>query len=407
MLAGNASPQCLLPPEQYPLPIPTTEGRRLTFGRAGLPLPRAVVWDQLWRGESPGRVAVFVTPSAERVQRLKDTYTLDLVEVGEKPEGWSEEWERDLREGLYLLAAQAQLPGDGDFALNVPRPLHGQSQGLVDIFGARAELQPDGNFFAHPLPADPVLISGITPAPLETSLYWRAVEWIRYAREATGGAIPFRNPVMTGPLDTANYLLGSTTLFEWLYTQPEVVHRLLDTVTEVLIALLQALAEAAGGALCPHLGYPARGGFELCSEVRSIISSDHYEEFEAPYLRRIGERLGPFAVHACGNWEHTIPSALRDGCLRVMHGQSKENDIARLCREAQGKITLVIGRSANLQKHYLWPDVESFLRHVLATVPEEQPLVIDVSEDDLPLWLELHRQICGQAYPLRPAVWAD
>lgn len=396
-----------LPPEHYPLPIPVVEGRRLTFERAAVPPPRAVVWDQLWRAESPGRIAVWVTPNAERVQRLKDTYSLELPEVGERPEGWSEEWDTALREGLYLLAAQAQLPGDGDFALTPPRGLHGQSQGIVDLFGARAELQPDGNFFPRPLPADPALIAGITPAPLETSLYWQAVEWIRYARQATGGAIPFRNPVMTGPLDTANYLLGSTTLFEWLYTQPEAVHCLLDTVTEVLIALLQAISEAAGGALCPYLGYPARGGFELCSEVRAIISSSHYEEFEAPYLRRIGERLGSFAMHACGNWENTISSALRDGFIRVMHGQSKENDIAGLCRQAEGRITLVLGRSANLHERYLWPDAESFLRHVLVTVPEEQPFIIDVNEDDLPLWLELHREIRGKDFPLQPAVWTE
>lgn len=398
-------PEACLPPEEYPIPLPAIEGRWLTFQPASVPPPQAEVWDLLWRGESPRRIAVYVTPKPERVQRLKDKYALDLDGAAERPAGWSEEWEQALRQGLYFLAAQAQMPGDGDFALSVPRSVHGQSQGIVDLFGARAELQPDGNFFPHPLPADPARVAAIAPAPLETSLYFRAVEWIRYAREATGGAIPFRNPVMTGPLDTANYLLGTTTLLEWLYTQPEAVRRLLETVTEVLIAMLEAIAEAAGGALCPHLGYPARGGFELCSEMRSIISASHYEEFEAPYLRRIGERLGGFAVHACGSWEHTLPSVLRDGFIRVMHGQSKENDIGALCRVAQGRLTLAIGRSANLHERYLWPSAEAFLRHVLSVVPEEQPFVVGIEEGDLPLWLDLHREIRGRDYPLLPAVW--
>lgn len=385
--------------------LPTIEGCRLTFAPAAVAPPQALVWDQLWRGESPGRIVLTVRPNAQRIERLRETYTLGLQQVSDKPAGWTDEWAQALHTGLYALAAQAQLPGDADLAVAVPRSVHGQSQGLVDIFGGRAELQPDGNYFPHPLPADANLVAQVTPSPLETSRYWGAVEWVRYARQATGGTVPFRNPVMTGPLDTANYLLGTTTLLEWLYTEPETVHRLLDTVTEVLIALLAALAEAGGGALRPHHGYPAPGGFDLCSEVRSLISTEAYENFEAPYLRRLGARLGCFGVHSCGSWERTLPSVRRDGFIRVMHGQSKENDLPTLCRLAGGKIALAIGRSADLDKRYLWPDLESFLRHVLEVVPEEQPFVLDLGEDDLPLWLHLHREIRGADYPLLEPLW--
>ncbi len=388
------------------IPLPAIEGRYLTFAPAAVAPPQALVWGQLWRGDSPGRIVVTVRPNAQRLQRLRETYAVHLLGASDKPAGWSEEWEQALHTGLYALAAQAQLPGDADLAVSVPRSVHGQSQGLVDVFGARAELQPDGNYFPHPLPADTALIAQIAPAPLEASRYWGAVEWIRYAREATGGTVPFRNPVMTGPLDTTNYLLGSTTLLEWLYTEPETVQHLLDTVTEVLIAMLAALSEAAGGALRPHHGYPSPGGFDLCSEVRSLISTGAYEQFEAPYLRRLGERLGCFGVHSCGSWERTLPSVLRDGFIRVMHGQSKENDLATLCRLAGGKIALAIGRSADLDKRYLWPDLESFLRHILAVVPEEQPFVLDLGEDDLPLWLQLYREVRGVEYPLLEPLWA-
>ena len=49
-------------------------------------------------------------------------------------------------------------PGDGFLGIAVPRSVHGQSQGICDIFGARVEEQPDGNFYVHPLPADPAVI---------------------------------------------------------------------------------------------------------------------------------------------------------------------------------------------------------------------------------------------------------
>lgn len=402
----QASPSEPSQTTELSVPLPSLDGRHLTFAPASVLPEQAFVWDQLWRGESPGRILLTVRPNPQRLQRLRETYAVYLPEMSEKPPGWTDEWEQALCTGLYALAAQAQLPGDADLALSVPRSVHGQSQGLVDLFGAYAEQQPDGNYFPHPLPADPALVAQVTPSPLQTSRYWEAVEWIRYARAATGGTLPFRNPVMTGPLDTANYLLGSTTLLEWLYTEPETVHRLLDTVTEVLVAMLAAISEAAGGALRPHHGYPSPGGFDLCSEVRSLISTEAYEQFEAPYLRRLGERRGCFGVHSCGSWERTLPSVLRNGYLRVMHGQSKENDLPTLCRLAAGKIALAIGRSADLDTRYLWPDLESFLRHVLAVVPDEQPFVLDLGEDDLPLWLHLYREVRGEQYPLAEPLWA-
>ena len=176
------------------------------------------VWDALWRGESIGRVAVFVCPGNATIMSMHERYTFALADV-ETPRGYTEAWRQGLLDELYYLAACRSLPGDCSPALHVPRHLHGQTQGFADLFGARVEVQPDGNFFPYPLPDDPAVIDALEARPLETSRYWTAVEWLNYARAATGGLLPFHNPVMTGPLDTANYLLGSTTLLEWVYTR--------------------------------------------------------------------------------------------------------------------------------------------------------------------------------------------
>ena len=129
----------------------------------------ADVWDALWRGESIGRIAVAVVPSAARLERVKEECAFDLDDSAERSERWNEQWRQGLLDELYAIAARLQLPGDYCPAAAVPRFVHRQSQGIVDLFGARVEEQPDGNCFAFPLPADPSAIDAVQANALETS----------------------------------------------------------------------------------------------------------------------------------------------------------------------------------------------------------------------------------------------
>jgi hypothetical protein len=194
---------------------------------------------------------------------------------------------------------------------------------------------------------------------------------------------------MTGPFDTVNYLLGTTVLMEWVYTEPSTVHGLLDQVTNVIIAMMGALQKAAGGTLHGDALACMQNAFCLCSECRSLVSKEIYEEFEAPYLKRIGQQLGPYGIHSCGSWERTVPSALQDPNLRAMNGQVRENDLAELCVQARGDVMLSIAPSENLPERYTWPNTRSFLEYVLKTAPKEQPLELSINESDLDLWNEL------------------
>jgi len=329
-------------------------------------------------------------PSEERLVQCRRR-TLDLLpdEAKARPTRWTPEWQKALVEGVARLLAGQELPGAWLPALGVPRFVHGQSQGICDLFGARVERQEDGNCYVHPLPPDPLRIDAFEPATPATSMYWGAVNWIVYAHAASRGAFAFRNPVMTGPFDTANYLLGTTVLMEWVYAQPAVLHRLLGKITDVIIWMIRALQGAAGGSLHGDALSCMRDAFCLCSECRSLVSAGIFEEFEAPYLARIGQAAGPYGIHACGSWERTLPRSLQDPKLRAMNGQVRENDLAMLCELARGQIVLSIGRSENVHTRYLWPDTRSFLEHVLEVVPDAQPVETTVREADLELWNDL------------------
>ena len=348
---------------------------------------RAHVWDTLWQRRSIGRIAVNVHPGEARILRQQEA----LGALRSPPSG-DARWEEALRGDLAYCLARGDMPGDGFPSLNVPRFVHGHSQGICDLFGARVAEQPDGNFYVYPLPPDPNMLAAIEPRPLETSRYWGAVEYIRFARAATDGLLSFRGPIMTGPFDTANYLLGTTVLLEWVYTEPAALHALLDRITAVIGDMVTTLQQAAGGLLHAHHQVCQRGGHDFASECRSLVSPAIYEAFEAPYLRRLGERCGAYAIHSCGSWERTIPSARRDPHCRSMNGQVLENDLQELCTQAAGDMTLSIGPSANLHERYLFPSREDFFAYVLAGTPSAQPMEISICEEEIPLWNDCCRR---------------
>ena len=117
-----------------------------------------------------------------------------------------------------------------------------------------------------------------------------------------------------------------------------------------------------------------------------------HEEFEAPYLREIGRRIGPLAIHSCGAWERSVPSTCRDPNIRAMNGGSREADVAELCRLADGRMALSVYRSQNCHEECLWPDNETFWTHTLQTVPRAHPFELTIPEQDIPLW----NRVCGR-----------
>ena len=312
-----------------------------------------------------------------------------------RPPKWTPEWKEALLGGISRILANSQLPGTWIPALEPPRFVHGSGQGICELFGTSVEKQPDGYCFVRPLGDNARAIDSICPRPSEASIYWGAVEWIRYARAASGNRFQFRNPVMGGPFDLANFLLGTTRLMEWVYTEPARVHTLQEKTTEVIIDMYRALKDAAGGTLhAAHFGCLANA-FDLASECRSLVSREMFEEFDAPYLHRIGQALGPYGIHSCGSWERTIPCSLRDPNLKGMHGQVRENDLRELCELANGRVLLAVGPSVDLDERYTWPDRTSFLQYVLETVPTQQAIELNIDESELPLYRELYHSIRG------------
>lgn len=80
-----------------------------------------------------------------------------------------------------------------------------------------------------------------------------------------------------GPMVTAGWVMGITSLMTGIVTHPKEVSRFLDTVTTLLIDWLHAQLDT--------LREPE--GIMLLDDIVGMVSLEHYEEFVAPHLRRI------------------------------------------------------------------------------------------------------------------------
>ena len=80
-----------------------------------------------------------------------------------------------------------------------------------------------------------------------------------------------------GPMVNAGWIMGVSDLMTGIVMHPAEIHRFLDKITTTIIRWLHAQLET--------LHEPE--GIMLLDDVVGMVSPTHYEEFAAPYLRRI------------------------------------------------------------------------------------------------------------------------
>ena len=112
-------------------------------------------------------------------------------------------------------------------------------------------------------------------------LYGNSAKFAKFAREATNGQLAVRNPVMTGPIDTANYILSAMRLMEWFYDEPAALHKLLKMITDTLIEFIKEFQNIVGG-LCPGRIFLFTRRIFIMFRSEIVISAEIYEEPEAP-----------------------------------------------------------------------------------------------------------------------------
>ena len=147
-----------------------------------------------------------------------------------------------------------------------------------------------------------------------------------------------------GPLTTALSVIGYDNFSYWMYDYPNLIHELMDKVTEALIRWVRYQKKAADipmesesyplGVRMPD-GY---GGVWLADDDSVIIGTKHYREFVVPYNSRLLKAFGGGCIHYCGNSTQHIDNYLNTEGLTVVNNLNLDDiKAAAKMREALRK----------------------------------------------------------------------
>jgi len=357
-------------------------------------------WDGLAEKRPFGRAAIVfpgIKPDFHELEKeILPADEIPLAGASQRNHEWDREIQWQLRH-LHICAL-SRYQDDTVPALSIPRPIYGQSQGITQVFGCRLIPQANENGLFYPVPGiqNPADVDCLKLVPLEQTMYYNSIEFAKYAVESTDGQLLVKNPVMTGPIDTANYVLGTMRLMEWIYDEPVALHKLLHIITEVIISAILRLQEVAHGKICPETVSCVDRGYGLCSEVRHLLSADCVDEFETHYLKKISGACGKYSFHSCGTWERTLETDMGDPNLMIVNFQTKEMDLKKVYEKTKGKLSISFQPSFCLPEKYLWPDDESYYRHLIEIFPE--PIPVEFRVGNIDIWQKIQKSTGGNLW---------
>ncbi len=123
-----------------------------------------------------------------------------------------------------------------------------------------------------------------------------------------GQYVHIYHPDMQGPMDLCEMLWGSD-LFLDLLDRPDLVHRVLELLTDTYIQFMRMWNDAVGvngKNWSAHWRMMQAGKIMIRTDSGMNLSPEMYEEFIRPYDQRLLNELGGGAVHFCGRGSHYI-----------------------------------------------------------------------------------------------------
>jgi hypothetical protein len=152
-------------------------------------------------------------------------------------------------------------------------------------------------------------------------------------------------------------LLWGSSIFYGAMDHPDVLHELLQLITETYIAVMrrwEAVAPPSGGGVAAHWGTLHRGRIMLRDDSAMNFSPDMYEEFIRPYDQRLLAEFGGGAIHFCGKCDHYIGvmSQLKD-LYAVNMSQPHLNNMETVLRHTVDKGICLLDMDADAAGQFL------------------------------------------------------
>ncbi len=248
----------------------------------------------------------------------------------------------------------------------------------ASAFGCKIEFLPKQDPAANPryYPIQkPEDIKALTiPDPDKDGLMPKVLEFIRYMQK--NSFLPVGITDFQGPLTTANQLIGYDKLIYLMFDYPNLMHELMDKVTEALILWVKKQKEVIGEPMNECIGdqqvyLGKNAGIWFSDDDAVLMSPETYREFVVPYNSRILTEFGGGIVHYCGNATHHVENFLNmEGLLGLnIYNLYNIPSVARLQAQVQDRIALFVCDFTPVQ-------FENYYKELLSTL-SYKGIVID------------------------------
>jgi hypothetical protein len=192
---------------------------------------------------------------------------------------------------------------------------------IASLFGCPTMTFRDSLPIALAVPHDElahILENGVPD--LQSGLVGRALDTVAYYREMLAPYPRLQQVVgsqlldIQGPFDNASIIWGSG-IFAAIYDQPQQVIRLMEVVTQTIMAVIEAHRRVDHCSLEEHDGqWNYLGGVCVRNDSSINLSPRHYREFVRPFDARLIQPWGGW-IHFCGR-AHWWPALLEIPNLR-------------------------------------------------------------------------------------------
>ena len=215
---------------------------------------------------------------------------------------------RDYKESLALQlgALNASMTYKGDIA-NFLEPWYGIGY-ISSCFGGEYIWLPDQapTMEAKFNSCKEILAHDVKPIK-DTEIGKNILNMIEYFLEATKGKIPMSFTDVQSPLNMISYLMPVSSLFMEFYSDPDGIKKSAALVTELLIDFLKEQKKLIGDVLAsPGHGFASSRAFKgigASDDMSIMVSAEDYQDMFMSLDEKIGDLLGGFVYHSCGNWE--------------------------------------------------------------------------------------------------------
>ncbi len=119
--------------------------------------------------------------------------------------------------------------------------------------------------------------------------------------------IKIYHPDLQGPMDICELLWGCD-LFYALVDSPDLVHSMLDLITDTYIKFMREWEKIVPpySDYSPHWGLMHKGHIMLRDDSAMNLSPEMFDEFILPYDQKLLNVFGGGAIHFCGRGDHYI-----------------------------------------------------------------------------------------------------